>query len=137
MKFNHRRNNFGTLLLFSDKTESKPTDCVSQIIHVCESRKSFSEFKRNIINESVLGCSFACIHHMSQVTPSRKIGQRITRRQINKDREKIPSCKQDNIETYDRDPLVCTELNLKIIGLAVSWRENQVHYVSFVPEDGK
>ena len=63
------------------------------------------------------------------------IGQRTTRRQIEKDREKIPSSRKHTIGTCD--PLVCTELNLKIIGLAVSWRENQVHYVSFVPDNGK
>ena len=129
------KRNFGTLLICSEKTEVTPTHDVSQIIHVCESRKSFSEFKRNITKESVIGCSFACIHHISQVSPSRRIGQRTTRRQIDKDREKKPSGRKDTIETCH--PLVCTELNLKIIGLAVSWRENQVHYVSFIPDNGK
>ena len=125
------------LIIYSEKIGIKRTDDVSEIIHVCESRKTFLEFKENIIKESVIGCSFASIHHISQVTPSRKIGQRTTRRQIDKDHEQKPSRKQDNIESCDRDPLVCTELNLKIIGLSVSWSENQVHYVSFVSDNGK
>ena len=74
---------------------------------------------------------------MSQVSPSRKIGQRTTRREIDKDRKKKQPNKKDNMNSFDLDPLVCTELDLKVIGLAVSWSENQVHYISLAPSKGK
>ena len=107
------------------------------IINVCENRKTFSNFVKEISKETLLGCSFACIHH-DDITPSCKIGQRTTRRQIAKDREGKNKNKCGSIaESKNKDQLVCEELNIKVIGFSVSWCTNKVNYLSFMPESGK
>ena len=109
-----------------------------KIINVCENRNSFSKFEQDVRRKVTLGCSFACVHHSSQISPSRKIGQRTTRRQIQKDRERNNLDKNSSTQgKIEKDPFVCNELNLKVLGLAVSWSEDQVHYISFSSDKGK
>ena len=105
---------------------------------MCKSRKSFAKFEQQVSKELVLGCTFACVHHLNFISPSGKIGQRTTRRQIKKDHGGKGLKKRElGINNCKKDPIVCDELNVKVIGLAVSWSTDQVHFLSFMPNSGK
>ena len=125
----------------SDKSDKiKPEVDLHQfkILHVCQNEESFTEFEKSIGKTTIVGCSFACIQHMTEMCPNRKIGQRTTRRQIVKD-HKITNNEKDfsKIEKDLVDPLVCHELGIKVVGIAVSYSNDTVFYISFLPGKGK
>ena len=125
------------MVTFRNAIAGKATNGL-QIINVCENRNSFSKFEQDVRRKVTLGCSFACVHHSSQISPSRKIGQRTTRRQIQKDRERDNLDKNSSSKRkIEKDPFICDELNLKVLGLAVSWDEDQVYFISFSSDNGK
>ena len=109
----------------------------TKIIHVCENRKLFSTFQKQVRHERLIGCSFASIYCPSNQAPCRTIGQRITRRQIKNDRQKHQLEVDDSRIYESKDPLICSELNIKVIGLAVSWSVNKIYFLSFVLDQGK
>ena len=88
---------------------------------------------------TIVGCSFACIQHTNELSPNHKIGQRTTRRQVAKDQQKITNNKKDfsKNETDMDDSLICHELGIKVMGMAVSYSNDTVFYISFEPGKGK
>ena len=123
---------------FSDaKLQDAMDNMDTHIIHVCENRKLFSTFQKQVRHERLIGCSFASIYCPSNQAPSRTIGQRTTRRQIKNDRQKHQLEVDDSRINDSKDPLICSELNIKVIGLAVSWSVDTIYFLSFLLDHGE
>ena len=123
--------------LSDTKLQEAMNNTETQIIHVCENRKLFSAFEKQVRHERLIGCSFASIYCPSNQAPSRKIGQRTTRRQIKNDRQKHQLEVDDSRISDSKDPLICSELNIKVIGLAVSWSVDTIYFLSFLLDHGE
>ena len=123
--------------LSDTKLQEAMNNTETQIIHVCENRKLFSTFEKQVRHERLIGCSFASIYCPSNQAPSRTIGQRTTRRQIKNDRQKHQLEVDDSRINDSKDPLICSELNIKVIGLAVSWSVDTIYFLSFLLDHGE
>ena len=112
--------------------ESKNTRAQFKIIDVCKNEKALLEFEDSLGKAIHLGCSFACIQHIKEVSPTRKIGQRTSRRQLEHQR-KTSTVKSSTIKSDDLDTLFCHSLGIRIIGMAVCFNKDTVYYISFDP----
>ena len=122
----------------SDKRQSLVSQDQFTIIDVYNDGNAFIALEKSLDKANRLGCSFACLKPSNEPTSDQKIGQRTTRQKSDKRYKRGNTSKESHDTVIERDdPLYCHELEIKVIGLAVSCGDETVFYLSFMSDKGK
>ena len=122
----------------SDKSQSLVSRDQFTIIDVYNDDNAFIALEKSLNKASRLGCSFACLKPSNEPTSDQKIGQRTTRQKTYKRYQRGNTSKEPHDTVNERvDPLYCHELEINVIGMAVSSGDETVFYLSFMSDKGK
>ena len=122
----------------SDKSQSLVSRDQFTIIDVYNDGNAFIALEKSLNKANRLGCSFACLKPSNEHTSDQKIGQRTTRQKTDKRHKRRNTSKEAHDTVIERDdPLYCHELEIRVIGMAVSSSDETVFYLSFMSDKGK